>query len=77
MKRLSVALCATVMGIAAASPALADYEIIGFEDGRCEIWQQGPSRPWGDRWVVLASDIPDHRAALQLRDVLYRDRICS
>jgi hypothetical protein len=77
MTRLSIALCATVLGVAAATPALADYEIIGFEDGRCEIWQQGPSWPWGDSWVVLASDIPDHQAAVHVRNALYRERICS
>lgn len=77
MKRLSLVLCALAATFVATSAARADYHIVGLPGGACEIWSENGGPPWGDGWVILASNLPDHETAWRLRESLYRERICS
>ena len=53
MKRLTLALGAAVIAIAASSSARADYDIVRWSYGDCKIWYIAGPGPSGTGWRVL------------------------
>jgi hypothetical protein len=61
---------------AAAMPARADYAVIQFGDGYCQIWQDGAETPWGTGWTKIAIGLPDHFAARAALDSAIWQGVC-
>ncbi len=59
MKGLVFALGVAALGLAAATPARADFAVIKFKDtGACRAWYDHTAKPWGTTqvlWVHTAS----------------------
>ena len=49
-----------------ASMARADYAVVRFESGFCQVWADSASDPWGSGWTKLAIGLPDFESALAL-----------
>jgi hypothetical protein len=80
MKRLSYAIFATAIILAAAGPASAAYHIIQWSYGDCKIWDTsfGPqTMPDGTGWTVLAHDIPTYEAAYGVLQGFYSKGVCK
>jgi hypothetical protein len=58
MTRYALALSATVVALtsslAAPTPARADYAVVRFADGNCQIWSNAGDIPWGTNWSKIA-----------------------
>jgi hypothetical protein len=54
MKCLAFAIGLFALGFAATTPARADFAVIQFGSGRCEIWWDSSDNPWGDTWKKIA-----------------------
>jgi hypothetical protein len=76
MKRLALAIGFLTVALAASTPVRADYAVIQFRDGRCEIWQDSGSDPWGFGWTKLAFGIPDYPAAQCAVDSAFAQGVC-
>jgi hypothetical protein len=48
MKKLCLMACVAFMGLA-ATQAKADFRVIRFKDGTCQIWEKADGPPRGDR----------------------------
>jgi hypothetical protein len=67
-KELVMAAFLFVVGIAAASPALADYAVVQFDDGFCRVWWDSAGNPWGTGWTKLAIGLPNYGVAEAVLD---------
>jgi hypothetical protein len=56
-------LLAVTLGLAAATPARADFAVVQFASGYCKIWWDSSADPWGARWKKIAIGLPDWDAA--------------
>lgn len=65
MNRLAFAtgLLALTLGFAAATPARADFAVVQFASGHCQIWWDSGANPWGDGWKKIVVGLPDWTAA--------------
>lgn len=65
MNRLAFAtgLLAATLGIAATTPARADFAVVQFANGYCQIWWDSGANPWGAGWKKIAIGLPDWSAA--------------
>lgn len=63
MQRLALAACVLAVGFAASCPARADFAIVRFTDGRCQVWWDSADNPWGAGWAKIAIGLPDSNAA--------------
>jgi hypothetical protein len=53
MKRLVFALGALALGLAAYTPARADFAVVKFKDnGLCRAWYDHTAKPWGKYQVL-------------------------
>ncbi len=56
MKGLVFAIGAMALGLAAATPASADFAVVKFKDtGACRAWYDHTAKPWGTTQVLWAS----------------------
>ena len=46
MKRLLLAVGVIALGVAALTPARADFAVIRFKDGHCQAWADSKVGPW-------------------------------
>ena len=46
MKRLVFAAGVLALGMAALTPARADFAVIRFKDGHCQAWMDSKMGPW-------------------------------
>lgn len=76
MKYLALAIGFLTVALSASTPARADYAVIQFRDGRCEIWQDRRSDPAGAGWTKLAFGFPDYIAAQDARDAAFAQGDC-
>jgi hypothetical protein len=76
MKRLALAIGFLTIALAASTPVRADYAVIQFRDGRCEIWQDSGSDPWGAEWTKLAFGFPYYAEAQNARDSAFARGVC-
>ncbi len=66
MKRFVLTLGALALILAALTPARADYAVVRFTDGACQIWSNAGDTPWGTNWskIAITPDWSMARAAL-------------
>lgn len=76
MKRWVFAVGLLVAGLAASTPARADFALVQFADGYCRIWWDSASTPWGDNWTKVAVGLPDHEAAQAALDSAIAQGVC-
>jgi hypothetical protein len=63
MKRLALATGICAFATAMSAPAHADYTVIQFESGWCEIWSDSAATPWGAGWRKVVIGLPTWSAA--------------
>jgi hypothetical protein len=56
-------LLALTLGFAASTPARADFAVVQFGNGRCQIWWDSSADPWGTAWRKISIGLPDWDAA--------------
>jgi hypothetical protein len=76
MKTLALLIASLSVALAVSTSAKADYALIQFRDGRCEIWQDSGSDPWGAGWTKLAFGFPDYFAAHNAIDGALAQGVC-
>jgi hypothetical protein len=76
MKRFAFAVGLMALGVAAATPARADYAVVRFDTGDCQIWWDGSATPWGVNWTKLAIT-PDWASADSALYAAIADRTCN
>jgi len=63
MNRLAFAVGLLIAGLAASTPARADFAVVRFGDGFCEIWWDSVDNPWGSGWTKITLGLPDDLTA--------------
>jgi hypothetical protein len=76
MKRFAFAVGLMALGVAAATPARADYAVVRFETGYCQIWWDGGATPWGVNWTKVAIT-PDWASAYSALHAAIAARTCN
>jgi len=76
MKRLAFAVGLLAMGFAASTPARADFAVVQFGDGYCQIWWDSADTPWGVGWTKLAIGLPDYQVARASLDSAIMQGVC-
>jgi hypothetical protein len=78
MKRHALALGFAVLAcsLTALTPARADYAVVQFDDGYCQIWSNAADTPWGTNWIKVAIT-PDWSMAQQALDDAIAARVCN
>jgi hypothetical protein len=52
------------LGLLAATPAKADFSVIRWTSGWCQIWDNSvPTQPWPSDYTVVAAKLPNWSAA--------------
>jgi hypothetical protein len=65
-----------VLGLAVSSAARADFAVVKFNDGHCQIWWDSGANPWGAGWSKIAIGLPDSAAARAVLDNAIAQNIC-
>jgi len=73
MKRTAI-IGLIALGLVAASPARANFSLIRFADGRCEIWLD-TFAPRGTGWTMIAIT-QDWWSAQVARDFAIVNKVC-
>jgi hypothetical protein len=76
MTRFAFAIGLLALGLAAATPARADYAVVRFETGYCQIWWDGSATPWGVNWTKIAMT-PDWASAYSALYAAIAARTCN
>ena len=69
MKHIAFAISALALGLAATTPARADFAVIKFKDtGACRAWYEHAAKPWGTytRFVGLDAVLGNRPVERQL-----------
>jgi hypothetical protein len=75
MKHFAFVIGALAVGLAAATPARADYAVVRWSDGYCHIWWGASATPWGDGWTKIAI-APDWSTATAALDAAIHNNTC-
>ena len=73
---MAFAIGVLVLGLAATTPARANFSVVRFEAGYCRIWWDSGATPWGTGWAKVATT-PDFSSAWAARDALVRNGTCK
>ncbi len=76
MKRLAFAVGLLALGSVAATPARADFAVVKFETGYCQIWWDSADNPWGVGWTKIVVGLPDYPAASAVLANAVAQRVC-
>ena len=76
LKPLAFAAGALALGFVASTPALADFAVVRFADGHCQIWWDSAANPWGVGWSKIALGLPDATAARIALDNARAQQVC-
>jgi hypothetical protein len=76
MKQIAFAVALSALGLAASSPARADYTVIQFATGHCEVWHDSSDDPAGAGWRKLAIGLPSWDAAMSALDAARMQDVC-
>ncbi|HXX04887.1 MAG TPA: hypothetical protein VEJ37_11205 [Xanthobacteraceae bacterium] len=76
MKQLAFGLGLLALGSAAAAPARADFAVVKFETGYCQIWWDSAANPWGPRWTKIAAGLPNYATAWAVLANAVAQRVC-
>jgi hypothetical protein len=63
MKRLAFATSLCAFALMTGAPARADYAVVQFADGWCQVWWDSAADPWGTTWRKLVIGLPTWSAA--------------
>jgi hypothetical protein len=63
MKPLAFVLGTLALALAASTPARADFALVQFPSGWCQVWWDSAANPWGDGWRKIAFGFPSWDAA--------------
>lgn len=63
------------LGIAAATSARADYAVVRWDSGYCQIWWSSGATPWGAGWTKIAI-APNWDQARAARDMAITSGTC-
>jgi hypothetical protein len=75
MKRSVFAVGILALGIAGATPARADYAVVRWDTGYCQIWWDSAATPWGAGWTKIAI-MPTWDQAWAARDAAIMNGAC-
>jgi hypothetical protein len=75
MKHLGFAVGILALGVAAATPARADYAVVRWESGFCQVWWDSGATPWGAGWTKIAI-APNWQEAWAARDTAVMNGTC-
>jgi len=75
MKRFAFAVGIVALGLAAITPARADYALVRWDDGYCRIWGGASATPWGAGWAKIAT-APDYSTAVAALDQAVQTGTC-
>jgi hypothetical protein len=59
VKTLALAVPLLALAFAASTPARADYALVQFSSGNCEVWSNSTDNPWGSGWRKLVIGLPN------------------
>lgn len=76
MKRLAFMLGLLTLGSVAPAPARADFAVVKFETGYCQIWWDSAANPWGPGWTKIAAGLPDYTTAWAALANAVAQRVC-
>ncbi len=76
MKRVVFAVAVLAFGFAASTSARADFAVVRFETGHCQIWWDSADNPWGSGWTKIVMGLPDFTAASIALDNAIALRVC-
>jgi hypothetical protein len=76
MRRLTFAVGLLALGSVAAAPARADFTVVRFETGLCQIWWDSADNPWGVGWTKIALGLPDYPTAWAALANAVAQRVC-
>jgi len=76
MKPLTLTLGLLAAGFAATTPARADYAVIQYNGGFCQIWWNSADNPWGAGWTKVAVGLPGYGAARAALDNAIAQNVC-
>ena len=76
MKHFAFAVGLMALGVAAATPARADYAVVRFDTGYCQIWWDAGATPWGVNWTKVAMT-PDWASANSALYAAIAARTCN
>ncbi len=77
MKRLVFAVGVLALGLAAATPARADYAVVKFESGFCRVWWDSAANPVGIGWTKLVVNLPDPVTAVAALKTAIANGACN
>jgi hypothetical protein len=61
--RLAIAMSVLAIGLAAATPARADFAVVKFKDKTCKAWAEHKAVPLEPGWKYLWVSLPTWEAA--------------
>jgi hypothetical protein len=76
MKQIAFAIALSAFGIAASNPARADFMVVQFGSGHCEVWHDSSDDPAGAGWRKLAYGLPSWSAAISALDAARAQDVC-
>lgn len=76
MKQLALAAGFLALSFTASSPARADFAVVQFGDGFCQIWWGSAGTPWGVGWSKVAIGMPDYAVAQATLDTAIVQGVC-
>jgi hypothetical protein len=78
MNRLAFAtgFLALALGFAASTPARADFALVQFGNGHCQIWWDSGADPWGVDWRKIMVGLPNWDAAAAALDSARAQSVC-
>ena len=79
MKLCSFVLCAIAFGVIASAPAKADFSVIRWNSGWCQIWDHAipPGKPWTDDWKAVSGGHATIGEALAALDDAVKTKKCG
>ncbi|MGA8612289.1 MAG: hypothetical protein WB760_11320 [Xanthobacteraceae bacterium] len=76
MKFLAFAIGLFALGFSASTPTRADFAVVQFDGGHCQIWWDSSDNPCGDTWKKIAVGLPDWSAASIALDNARAQNLC-
>ena len=76
MKQSTFAFAILALGFAVSTPARADFAVVKFGNGHCQIWWDSGANPWGADWSKLFIGLPDWTAARQALSSARAQSVC-
>jgi hypothetical protein len=77
MKCLALATGLLALGLAASTPARADFAVVQYQNGDCQIWWDSAGDPWGAGWRKIAVALPTWDSAAYALDSARAESVCQ